>query len=297
MTVSVSGRLLSPLLRATGFNRQFRSADVARKRVRSNALRPMPYAPPKLLRRDVVIDVERRHGWTVYRVQPREATPDAAVIYAHGGGWVNPITPFHWHMVAALAAESATTFIVPIYPLIPFGTAAEVIDGFVDIVLETKKTNQRVSIAGDSAGGQIALSTALELRDRHRMILDDTILLSPALDLRFDNPEIPEVQPRDPLLGVPGARHFAELWRGDLPITDPRVSPLFGDLRGLGRLLVVCGTDEIIAPDVHLLADKARAAGTAFDLHETAGQFHVFPLIPTPAGREARRVIVDRLRT
>lgn len=281
----------------SGANRQFRSADAARKRVRSNALRPLPYRPPRLHRRDVVIDVERRHGWTVYRVRPRDAQPDSAVVYAHGGGWVNPMTPMHWHFVAHLAAEADTTFVVPIYPLIPFGTAAEVVDGFVDIVLETTKENARVSIAGDSAGGQIALSTALELRDRHGVTLHDTIMLSPALDLRFENPEIPEVQPRDPLLGVPGTRYFAELWRGDLPITDPRVSPLFGDLRGLGRLLVFCGTDEIIAPDVHILAAQAHAAGTPFELHEKPGQFHVYPLIPTPAGRKVRRMIVDRLQS
>ncbi|WP_432559570.1 alpha/beta hydrolase fold domain-containing protein [Granulicoccus sp. GXG6511] len=297
MAFTLPEPLLRPLIRATGIGKPFKDADEARKHVRAFALRPQPYAPPRRIRRDVVIDVDRWRGWTVYRVKPRDTKPAGAVVYAHGGGWVNEMSFLHWHLVAELAAESATTFIVPIYPLIPFGTAAEVIARFVEITRETKATNTRTAIAGDSAGGQIALSTALELRDHHGITLDDTILISPALDLRFDNPEIPEVQPRDPILGVPGAQYFADIWRGDLPVTDPRVSPLLGDLRGLGRLLVLSGTDDILAPDIRDLIERLRAAGVPFDFYESTGQLHAYPLVPVPAGREARQVIAHRLQS
>ena len=296
MAFTLPDRIVPPLIRATGVNKSFLSADTARRHVRAYAIRPQSYAPPKRIRRDVVIDIDRWRGWPVYRVKPRHTKPSGAVIYAHGGGWVNEMTFLHWHFVAQLAAEAATTFIVPIYPLIPFANAAEVIDRFVQITRETKATNTRTTIAGDSAGGQIALSTAQELRDRHGITLDDTILISPALDLRLENPEIPEVLPRDPLLGVEGTRYFVELWRGDLPVTDPRVSPLFGEMEGLGRILLFSGTDDILAPDIRILDEKLRAAQVPVDFHEEEGLIHVFPVVTVRAALAARELIVQRLR-
>lgn len=294
--MAIPQRVLSPLIRVTGINRPYRSAEVAHKYVRALAKRPQSYAPPRSIRRDISIDVDRWRGWPVYRLAPRNEQPGRTVVYAHGGGWVTEMSPLHWPFVAKLAAESAATIVVPIYPLIPFGTAAEVVDGFVELLRETLSGDPRAAIAGDSAGGQIALSAALELRDRHGITLSDTILLSPALDLRFDNPEIPAIQPRDPILGVPGARYFAELWRGDLPVTDPRVSPLLGDLRGLGRLLIFSGTDDLLAPDIRLLVGRARAAGVPFDFYEAPASLHVYPLFPFGAAKEARQVMIDRLR-
>lgn len=295
--MAVSQRaLLSPLIRATGVNRPYRSADVARKYVRTFALRPQSYAPPRSIRRDITIDVDRWRGWPVYRLAPRNERSGRTVVYAHGGGWVNEMSPLHWYFVAKLAAEGAATIIVPIYPLIPFGTAGDVVDAFVELMRETLTADPRSVIAGDSAGGQIALSTALELRDRHAITLEDTILLSPALDLKLDNPEIPEIHPRDPILGVPGASYFAELWRGDLSVTDPRVSPLFGDLRGLGRLLILSGMDDILAPDIRLLVERARAAGVPFDFYEAPDSLHVYPLFAVGAAKAGRQVLIDRLR-
>lgn len=296
MAITLSRPILSALVRVTGVSKPFKSEAKAREHVRTYALRPQSYAPPRWLRRDVAIDVDRRDGWPVYRVTPAQAEPSGALVYAHGGGWVNEMSPLHWHLVAALAAEAGTTVIVPIYPLIPFGNAEEVVDGFASIVAETIAHTPRTSIGGDSAGGQIALSAAIELRDRG-ITLPDTILIAPALDVTFSNPEIDDVQPRDPLLGRPGARHFAELWRGDLALDDPRVSPLHADLAGLGRLLIFAGSDDILTPDVRVLARRAREAGVPFDLYEAAGELHDYPLVPTRAARVARELMIERLRS
>lgn len=295
MAITIPDRLVHPILRALRFNQIFVDADKATRHVFALAKRPLSYAPPKALRSDVRLEPSRRGAWPVYRVTPREGTPQGCVVYAHGGGWVNEIHAMHWRLIAKIAAESNTTVIVPIYPVIPFGTAEEVVGEFVEIVREAGEEYATVKLAGDSAGGQIALSTALELRDRHGITLPVTLLIAPALDLTWSNPEIPSVQPRDPWLGVPGASVFSEFWRGDLPATDQRVSPLSGDLTGLGRLVILVGTDDILMPDARLLTKKAREAGVAFDYYEGADQVHVYPMAPTAAGREARQVIIDNL--
>jgi len=282
-------------LRATRANRSFVTAAGARKRVRQRELRPLRYGPPRRLRGDVTVGVIRSHEWPVYTVAPHTGTPVGSVVYLHGGGWVGEIAPQHWTLAAQIAAEANTTVVVPIYPLIPFGTAAEVVAGVVDLVLESRRLYGDACLGGDSAGGQIALSAALRLRDDHGVVVPRTVLISPALDLTWGNPRIPEVQPTDPWLATPGGKVFAGLWAGDLDLLHPDVSPLSGDLAGLGAITLFTGTRDVLNPDARLLVGKARDAGVELDVHERVGDLHVFPLLPIRSGREARAAIVSDL--
>lgn len=289
---SVPDGLVPLIIRASRRNRTFTSENVARKRVRERALRPKPFGPPRNLGAGVKVDAQLDDGWPVYTLTPTLSTPVGNVIYAHGGGWLNEIVSFHWRLVAQIAVEASTVVTVPIYPLVPFGTADEVMNRIVAMVRANTATNGSVALAGDSAGGQIALSAALALRD-DGVTLPATVLISPAVDLTITNPDIPTVQPTDPMLGVPGAKVLADLWRGERELTDPVVSPLFGDFAGLGPLAVWSGTHDILNPDTRLLVAKAEAAGVEVNYTELAGQLHVYPLLPTAIGSAARRDIVS----
>jgi acetyl esterase/lipase len=285
------------VLRIRGATRRYASRQSAREYVEQIALRPAPYGPPTRLRSDVTVEVARRSGWPIYTVAPKTGGPERAVVYLHGGAWVNEIASQHWQLIAQLAAEAAVRVIVPIYPLVPFGNAAEVVPAIVALVAEIARTSSGVCLAGDSAGGQIALSAALLLRDEHDLVLPRTLLISPVLDLSLTNPQINSVELTDPWLKRQPLLEFAERWRGDLTATDPRVSPLAADLTGLGPLSVFSGTRDILNPDARLLARKATHAGIDLDYHEQRGLLHVYPLMPTPEGRAARAVIVERLRS
>jgi acetyl esterase/lipase len=295
--VTVPSGIVAPALRLVHANRIFVSADEARRHVRARQLRPKSYAPPGRLHPDVRVDVEHRNGWPVYTVAPRIGTPVGSLVYVHGGGWVNEIVSQHWNLAAQIAAEANTTVTLPIYPLVPFGTAAEAAEFIVDLVLRNIERYGPTSIGGDSAGGQIALSVALALRDDHGVTLPQTVLISPALDLSWSNPDIPRVQPTDPWLATPGGKVFAEHWRGDRELLDPVVSPLFGNLAGLGPVTLFSGTRDVLNPDARLLVEKAAAAGVPLEFHEGSGQLHVFPLLPTVAGRDMRALIASRIRT
>jgi acetyl esterase/lipase len=89
---------------------------------------------------------------------------------------------------------------------------------------------------------------------------------------------------------------FAEYWRGEKDLLDPVVSPLFGELSGLGPITLFSGTRDVLNPDARLLVEKAANAGVELDFHEGVGQVHVFPLLPTRIGRDARAIIVSRIR-
>lgn len=285
-------------LKAIRANRPFVTAAGAHDRIRERTLRPTSYGPPeRLLGVRVGRRVPNPLGWPVYDVEPTVAEPklSSVVVYVHGGGWVNEIAGQHWQLIARIARETGQRVVVPIYPLVPFGTAREVRDGVVALVQEELDGEGEVRLAGDSAGGQIALSVALALRDAGR-ILPSTTLLSPALDLTWKNPRIDAVQPSDPWLARPGGRVLADAWRGEDDIKDPVVSPLFGDPTGLGPLTILTGTRDVLNPDAHLLRDQAREAGVAVDWHEAEGQVHVYALLPTGTGERGVRVIVESLQ-
>jgi acetyl esterase/lipase len=293
---SFAVRALAAYLRLTRANRPFVSPEQAEARIRERSVRPRPYGPPPRLRPDVSVSIEHRDGWPVYTLAPRAGRSHGSVVYVHGGGWVHEIVSQHWSMAADIAAAAETTVVVPIYPLIPIGTAAEVIPAMADLVSACRDRYGDACLAGDSAGGQIALSTVIALRDEHRIRLPATVLISPCVDLTLTNPDIDRVQPSDPWLGRDGTQVLIEHWRGNLDVADPRVSPLAADLRGLGPLTVFCGTRDILNPDTRLLVDKARAAGVDVEYHEAPGLVHVYPLTPTPEGKAARAHIIDRLR-
>lgn len=293
--MDVPEKLVPLYIRATRRNRIFVSEEGARQRLDERRLHPEPFGPPRRIGSDVEIDMAQRDGWPVYTVTPSRATPSGSVVYVHGGGWVNEIVRQHWQLIGQIAVESQTTVVVPIYPLVPFGTAAEVVAGVVDIVCESREKYGDTRLIGDSAGGQIALSAAMELRDRHGIALTRTVLISPAVDLTWSNPRIPDVQPADPWLAVPGGRYFSETWRADLDVTDQRVSPIFGDFTGLGPVTVFSGTHDILNPDAHLLVEKLDKAGVKVDFHEGESLLHVYPVLPTASGRRAREIITEQL--
>jgi len=293
---SWASRALPTLLRFTGRTRQYANAQSAREHIEQRALRPQPYGPPPRLPSTLAVRVQRRSGWPIYTLTPKSGVPARTVVYLHGGAWVNEITSQHWQLAAQVAAEAHAKVLVPIYPLLPFATAADVVPPIVPLVMENMSAHYDVCLAGDSAGGQIALSAALLLRDDHGVVIPRTVLISPVLDASLTNPLINAVEPTDPWLGREALSVFAERWRGDLPVTDPRVSPLAADLTGLGPLTIFSGTRDILNPDARLLAEKAAAAGVDVDYHEQPGLMHVYPLTPTPEGRAARAMIVERLR-
>lgn len=286
------------LLKLMRANQAFVTAAGAEQRIAERKIRPRSFAPPVRLRPGVDVSVERVREWPVYTVAPTgraKSEVRGSVVYVHGGGWVNEIVGQHWQLIAQIAVEARTTVVVPIYPLVPFGNAREACDGVVELAVRAEKEHGVVALVGDSAGGQIVLSAAFELRDRG-VIPARTTLISPALDLTWSHPRIPEVQPTDPWLAVPGGTVLAEAWRGELPLTDPAVSPLFGDFSGLGPIDVYTGVRDVLNPDAHLLIERATHAGVDITLHEREGQVHVYPLLPTAVGRATRREISETLR-
>lgn len=150
-------------------------------------------------------------------------------------------------------------------------------------------------VAGDSAGGGLALAVTLALRDRGSDAPAHTALISPWLDATGSHPEIFEMAPRDPWLHPGGLTVAADAYRGELDREHPWVSPLNGDLAGLGPITLFTGTRDILNVDARRFRPLASAAGVSLDFHEAAEMIHVYPLLPIPEGKKARTVLCGLL--
>ena len=123
------------------------------------------------------------------------------------------------------------------------------------------------------------------------------VLLSPWLDLTLSHPDLPALEPRDPWLNIEGTVEAGKVWAGGDDPTQPRLSPINGQLAGLAPMDVTVGTHELCLPDVRLLEQRAEAAGADIRVTVCPGAVHVYPLVPAPEGRaEARRIVAEIAR-
>ena len=90
-------------------------------------------------------------------------------------------------------------------------------------------------------------------------------MISPVLDATMRHPEVPDYLKKDPMVGVDGSVYLAEQWAGDTSLDDYKVSPINGDLDGLGRITLTVGTKEVLYPDALNLSQLLSAKGIEHD--------------------------------
>jgi acetyl esterase/lipase len=261
----------------------------------SIARRKQPAPIPASLRRHADIETTRVQGRTVHRVTPKTGATGTEIVYAHGGAYVYPLVAAHWGIVGRIARLSGATVTVPLYGLAPEGHAVDAYELLAEVYAAAlERSNGRVFLAGDSAGGALSLGQAMRYRDAGQTAPQALLLISPWLDATMRNPALPELVRVDPMLARPGLVEAAQMWAGDLDTDDVRLSPLFGDLAGLPPVHIYQGDRDLFVADSRLLAERLTAAGTRVDLRETAGGFHVF--LGAPWTPEARRELADIAR-
>lgn len=294
---SLQSRLLVALLRVTRRKRIYSSIDAmfdGIKTVRQQG----PARPTPGMMGDVLVEHERVNNIELYRLSPRVAPAQAMpVVYLHGGAYIRPITAFHWRFLRSIVEQTGCTFTVPLYPLAPEANCAQVVDAVTNVYIrECARTGvEYVAVMGDSAGGGLALALCYALRQKAMPMPRSLVLICPWLDVSMTNPLIAMTEKDDPMLATIGTRAAGRLYAGDLDLQHCYVSPLYGDPRDLPPILLFAGTNDIAHHDALLFAEKARAAGCSVDLQIGQGMIHVWPILPIPEGKEARKKIARYL--
>ena len=106
------------------------------------------------------------------------------------------------------------------------------------------------------------------------MLPNKTILISPWLDVRLENPKIDEVQKEDKELNKEALKVAGIAYAGNDGINSYLVNPIDGDLSKLGNITIFTGTSDILNPDVHVLEEKAKEQGKEIEVKEYSGAGH-----------------------
>ena len=219
--------------------------------------------------------------------------PAQTVFYFHGGGYVNQPNGLQTTMSARMAKETGCEVVLMVYPKLPVYDCQTCYKLCVEYYLNYLKANDcgKIVFMGDSAGGGLALGLAEVLRDQGVVCPEELILISPGVDMTVTNSDIPNYVALDPMLGIDGVRRLGEVWANGLSTKDPRVSPIYGDLSGLGRVTLTAGTWEILYPDILLFAKKLEEAGV--DCHLIIGErmIHCYPICPIPEAKPVQKEI------
>ena len=210
----------------------------------------------------------------------RDSLPDRVILYLHGGGFVLGLTPLHLQMGTYLAQKTGMRILMVDYRLAPEHPFPAALDDCTTTycwLLKQGFSARNIVIAGDSAGGNLTITSLMKLRDNGVPLPAAAACLSPVTDLTDKDSK----GFKDPLLPPKAVRFYTESYAGDNNARTPLISPVFGDLRGLPPLLVHVGEDEILREDAVRIAELAKASGVDVRLEIYPHMWHVWQLYLT----------------
>jgi acetyl esterase/lipase len=200
-----------------------------------------------------------------------------ALLLLHGGAFVTGSARSHQRLAAVLSHHTRASVYVTDYRRAPesaFPAALE--DAVIAWRALTETQPLSAAIIGDSAGGGLVVSSAVEIRDQCLPAPCAIVCLSPWVDLSCDASSYRSHAGRDPFLNPDGLRQDAESYLQGTAARDPRASPLFADLKGLAPLLVQVGSEEILLDDATRLVERFRQIGGEATLEVWPDMIHVF---------------------
>jgi acetyl esterase/lipase len=185
-------------------------------------------------------------------IEPDGVAVDSVILYLHGGAFIAETPAIHDPMLAAIGRAGGARGLMVDYRLAPenpFPAAIEDCYAAWNFLLSSGIDPGRIVIAGDSAGGNLAVVTAMRARDEGMPQAAGLVLLSPVLDWTFSGDSIQRNDGLDHLFRASSVRDLVRYYGAGINPRDPRLSPLFGDLEGLPPALLMVGSSELLLDD------------------------------------------------
>jgi len=229
-------------------------------------------------------------------------SPDSnagTILYLHGGAYALGSINTHRELVARLVIATKYNALAIDYRLAPenpFPAALEDTLLAYKWILSKGIDPSRVIIAGDSAGGGLAIATLIALRDKGIPLPAGAFCFSPWLDLTLSGDTIAKNGKHDPILSSSILKMYAQYYTGKNKASNPLISPLFADLRNLPPVYIQSGMNEILLDDSIRFCEKAQRSGVDATLETWEDMFHVFQLFSfLPEATDAINHVVDYL--
>ncbi len=219
--------------------------------------------------------------------------PNYAILYAHGGGYVTGKLNYARILASKLALSTGFTtfsFNYRLAPEHPYPAALDDAIAIWDYLTASNYSPDRILIAGDSAGGNLALCITQRLLAEGRALPKGLLLFSPWTDMTSDAPSYETYKDRDPILTKEYVLGAAKAYMGEgTDPKDPRFSPLFGELKGMPPVFIMVGRNEILLDDSLRLKEKIISYGGRAQLDIEENGWHVYQQMPLPMAAQAMK--------
>ena len=218
--------------------------------------------------------------------------PNYVIVYCHGGGYVSGGLDYAGNLAVKLALATGFTtfsFAYRLAPEHPYPAASEDADAMWKYITENVATAERVLVAGDSAGGNMALCLTQRLIAEGKPVPRELILFSPWTDLTETADSYEENGSVDPILNREYVMDSARAYIGEGNAEDPVYSPLFGSFNGFPPVYIMAGRNGILLDDSVRLKDKIEEAGGTVVLDIEEKGWHVYQQMPVAMAREAMK--------
>lgn len=235
---------------------------------------------PKSVTREYNLRKEKYQSRNVYILSSKESQNNLVILYLHGGAYTTNLNETYWKFFSDVVKDTGATIIIPDYPLTPEFGADDVFHFITPLYEELiqKVEKQNLIVMGDSAGGGLALALCQYEGQKENEQPGKLILISPWLDVSMTNPEIDNVQEKDPLLNKDLLKLAGQIYAKEKSVTDPWVSPLYGPVDKLENVIIFSGTYDILNPDTKEFIQKAEKQQVQIDYRETEGAVHIWLL-------------------
>ncbi|MDX6234540.1 MAG: epsilon-lactone hydrolase [Nocardioidaceae bacterium] len=247
---------------------------VATLRAAFNELMARVPVPPDVQHRPTTIG-----GIDAIEVTIQGGDADNVILYFHGGVYVIGTAAATVPLVGDLARRTGAKALTVDYrlgPEHPYPAAVDDAQAAYEGLLGQGVEPSQIALAGESAGGGLAVATLLALRAAGTPLPSCAFLMSPYADLTLSGESLANKEQVDPVLTPEGLRVRVPDYVAGADASDPLISPVFGDLSGLPPLLIQVGSHEILLSDAVRLAGRAAVADVPVTLEVTAGVPHVF---------------------
>ena len=212
------------------------------------------------------------------------------ILYCHGGGYSTGSRLYARTLTTKLAETTSMDVLAFDYRLAPehpYPAACEDAMKAWDYLMLLGYGARDVIVAGDSAGGNLALSLVLKLKEEQRLLPRGLVLLSPWTDLTASGKTHTTRALVDPVLDADYLRKMTENYAAGRELTDPLISPLFGDFEGFPPTYIQVGDNEMLLSDSTMLHKKLVAANVSAKIDVFKGMWHVFQMSPFKTAGEA----------
>lgn len=275
-----------------------------KKPIQTGEFRKNPVEPAWRCPAGYLYELVETENFTMEYLKPENAVTGRVILQLHGGGYIGPMKNIYRRFAVKYSKLSyGADVLSPDYrvaPEDPFPAALDdVVFAYRWLLEEKKYRPDQIVVAGDSAGGGLALALCHYAKDHGLPMPGGVITMSPWTDVTLSGDSYESKYEIDPLFGNSKENMLYQCsYIGDADMENPYLSPLFGDFKGFPPMLMQVGSYEVLLDDTLAVSQKAKKAGVKLRTSVYDGMFHVFQmgLDLIPESREAWAEVGEYLR-